>query len=149
MSQQTIKQQARRTAREVAERRRLARVDKERRMTDLAEQVMVALGERDQAVVAAETRAGAAVREWTEVEGLTLAEMVEWCDGLLTPREATRLRRLADDSNGGGDERQADARAVETGERTDNQTGDTADDKADAVRKGDLGGGAGGGSRAR
>lgn len=36
MSQQTIKQQARRTAREVAERRRLARVEKERRMTDLA-----------------------------------------------------------------------------------------------------------------
>ena len=93
MGQQTIKQQARRTAREVAERRRLARVEKERRMTDLAEQVMVALGERDQAVIEAETRAGAALREWTEVEGQTLAEMVEWCDGLLTPREATRLRR--------------------------------------------------------
>lgn len=96
MSQQTIKQQARRTAREVAERRRLARVEKERRMTDLAEQVMVAIGERDQAVVEAETRAGAALREWTEVEGVTLPEMVEWCDGLLTAREATRLRRLAE-----------------------------------------------------
>lgn len=128
MSQQTIKQQARRTAREVAERRRLARVEKERRMTDLAEQVMVALGERDQAVVAAETRAGAALREWTEVEGQTLAEMVEWCDGLLTPREATRLRRLADH-----------------GESRD-ETEDNG--QAGAAPKRDLSGGAGGGSTA-
>jgi hypothetical protein len=131
MSQQTIKQQARRTAREVAERRRLARVEKERRMTDLAEQVMVAIGERDQAVTEAETRAGAALREWTEVEGQTLAEMVEWCDGLLTPREATRLRRLAD---GGGDDK--------------SQAGDEPDDKAGAAAKGGLSGGAGGGSTA-
>lgn len=124
MSQQTIKQQARRTAREVAERRRLARVEKERRMTDLAEQVMVAVGERDQAVAKAEARAGQALREWTEVEGLTLAEMVEWCDGLLTPREATRLRRLADD------------------ERDDDQAGDPASATGDAagVRAGRAGG---------
>lgn len=136
MSQQTIKQQARRTAREVAERRRLARVEKERRMTDLAEQVMVAVGERDQAVIAAEARAGAALREWTEVEGLTLAEMVEWCDGLLTPREATRLRRLADDGDGGDDKGQAGARTDEAG------------DQAGGAREGDLSGGAGGGSAA-
>ena len=136
MSQQTIKQQARRTAREVAERRRLARVEKERRMTDLAEQVMVAVGERDQAVVAAETRAGAALREWTEVEGQTLAEMVEWCDGLLTPREATRLRRLADDSDGGH------------GSDDKGHASDEAGDQAGAGPKVDRSGGAGGGSRA-
>lgn len=99
--QQTIRQQARRTAREVAERRRLARIEKERRMTDLAERVMVALGERDQAVAAAEARSGEALREWTEVEGLTLAEMVEWRGGLLIAREAARLRRLADEEGAG------------------------------------------------
>lgn len=137
MSQQTIKQQARRTAREVAERRRLARVEKERRMTDLAEQVMVAIGERDQAVIDAEARAGAALREWTEVEGQTLAEMVEWCDGLLTPREATRLRRLADDSDANGD--------GDNGQAAD-QHDDEAGEKAVAASKGDLSGGAGGGS---
>lgn len=136
MSQQTIKQQARRTAREVAERRRLARVEKERRMTDLAEQVMVALGERDQAVVAAETRAGAALREWTEAEGQTLAEMVEWCDGLLTPREATRLRRLADDGESRDEGGQSGGEPADVGE------------KAGAAAKGDLSGGAGGGSTA-
>ncbi len=102
MGQQTIRQQARRTARQVAERRRLARVEKERRMSDLAEQVMVAVGERDQAVAAAEARAGAALQEWTEVEGLTLVEMVEWCGGLLTAREAARLRKLADSAEGAG-----------------------------------------------
>lgn len=102
MGQQAIKQQARRAAREVAERRRLARVEKERRMTDLAEQVMVAVGERDQAVAAAEARAGAALREWTEVEDLTLAEMVEWCGGLLTAREAARLRKLAGSADEAG-----------------------------------------------
>lgn len=48
---------------------------------------MVTIGERDQAVLETETRAGEALREWTKVEGLTLAEMVEWCDGLLTQRE--------------------------------------------------------------
>lgn len=136
MSQQTIKQQARRTAREVAERRRLARVEKERRMTDLAEQVMVALGERDQAVVGAETRAGAALREWTEVEGQTLAEMVEWCDGLLTPREATRLRRLADEDASRDEGGQAGGEPADAGE------------KAGAAAKGVLSGGAGGGSTA-
>lgn len=136
MSQQTIKQKARRKAREVAERRRLARVEKERRMTDLAEQVMVALGERDQAVVAAETRAGAALREWTEVEGQTLAEMVEWCDGILTPREATRLRRLADDSGSRDESDQAGGEPADAGEN------------AGAAPKRDLSGGAGGGSTA-
>lgn len=143
MSQQTIKQQARRTAREVAERRRLARVEKERRMTDLAEQVMVAIGERDQAVIDAETRAGAALREWTEVEGQTLAEMVEWCDGLLTPREATRLRRLADD----GDSRDESDDSGQAGAR-DAEAGDEPDDQSGAASKGDLSGGAGGGSTA-
>lgn len=124
MSQQTIKQQARRTAREVAERRRLARVEKERRMTDLAEQVMVAIGERDQAVATTEARAGQALREWTEAEGLTLAEMVEWCDGILTAREATRLRRLVDqpgaDGEGGAEPLAVGAAArPDGGERND------------------------------
>lgn len=39
----------------------------------------------------------------TEVEHQTLAEIVEWCDGLLTHREATRLRRLAERCGEPGD----------------------------------------------
>ena len=95
MSQQTIKQQARRTAREMAEKRRREREERERRVIDLAEQVMVAIGERDAAVAETEKRAGEALRELTEVEGLSLGEAVEWCGETVTVREATRLRRLA------------------------------------------------------
>ncbi|GGD10785.1 hypothetical protein [Nocardioides daphniae] len=95
MSQQTIKQQARRTAREMAEKRRKEREERERRVIDLAEQVMVAIGQRDAAVAETEKRAGEALRELTEVEGLSLGEAVEWCGETVTVREATRLRRLA------------------------------------------------------
>lgn len=72
MSQQTIKQQARRTAREMADKRRREREERERRVVDLAEQVMVAIGQRDAAVAETEKRAGDALRELTEVEGLSL-----------------------------------------------------------------------------
>ena len=96
MSKQTIRQQARQMARDAALRRRRAREDRERRLTDLAEQVLVAVAERDQAVADAERRVGAALREFTEVEGLTLRESLTWCDEALTVREATRLRRLAE-----------------------------------------------------
>ena len=95
MSQQTIKQQARRTAREMAEKRRREREERERRVVDLAERVMVAIGERDAAVAETEKRAGEALRELTEGEGLSLSEAVEWCGETVTVREATRLRRLA------------------------------------------------------
>jgi hypothetical protein len=46
-------------------------------------------------VAEAEKRAGEALRELTEVAGLSLGETVEWCGETLTVREATRLRRLA------------------------------------------------------
>ncbi|WP_300402173.1 hypothetical protein [uncultured Nocardioides sp.] len=95
MSQQTIKQQARRTAREMAEKRRREREERERRVIDLAERVMVAVGERDAAVAETEKRAGEALRELTEREGLSLSEAVEWCGETVSVREATRLRRLA------------------------------------------------------
>ena len=64
---------------------------------ELAEQVMVALGERDVAVAAAERKAGASVRQLIETEGLSVSEAVEWCGGTLTLREVTRLRRLVDE----------------------------------------------------
>ena len=95
MSQQTIKQQARRTAREMAAKRRNASEERERRVIDLAERVMVAIGERDAAVTETEKRAGEALRELTERGGLSLGEAVEWCGETVTVREATRLRRLA------------------------------------------------------
>ena len=95
MSQQTIKQRARRAARAMAEKRRKEREERERRVIDLAERVMVAIGERDAAVAETEKRAGEALRELTECEGLSLVEAAEWCGETMTVREATPLRRLA------------------------------------------------------
>ncbi len=115
MSQQTIKQQARRTAREMAEKRRKEREERERRVIDLAERVMVAIGERDAAVAETEKRAGEALRELTEREGLSLGEAVEWCGETVTVREATRLRRLA-----------SEPRADNGRERDGAQAGDAA-----------------------
>ena len=48
-------------------------------VTDLVEQVMVAISQRDAAVAETEKRAGKALRELTEVAGLSLREAVEWC----------------------------------------------------------------------
>lgn len=131
MSQQTIKQQARRTAREMAEKRRREREERERRVVDLAEQVMVAVGQRDAAVAETEKRAGQALRELTEVEGLSLGEAVEWCGETITVREATRLRRLAN-ANG---EQDGDAR--------ENSGDDSGDDGAALASAGSGGAGAG------
>ena len=119
MSQQTIKQQARRTAREMAGKRRKEREERERRVIDLTERVMVAIGERDAAVAETEKCAGEALRELTQREGLSLGEVVEWCGGTLTVREATRLRRLTS-------EPQSDADRDHVGERCGSQAGGAA-----------------------
>ena len=100
MSQQTIKQRARRKAHDAVARQRKERAERERRLEDLAVQVLTAVQERDAAVADTEQRAGAALRQMTEAEGLTLAEAVEWCGKELSVREATRLRRLAGDDGG-------------------------------------------------
>lgn len=121
MSQQTIKQRARRMAREMAVKRRKEREERERRVIDLAERFMVAIGERDAAVAETEKRAGEVLRELTEHEGLSLGEAVEWCGETITVREATRLRRLAS-------EPQADDGREQGGERHGAQAGEAAAD---------------------
>jgi len=95
MSQQTIKQRARRQALEVAAGQRRERAERERRLQDLVVRVLTAVGERDAAVAEAERRAGAALRQMTGAEGLTLREAVAWCGEEISVREATRLRQLA------------------------------------------------------
>jgi hypothetical protein len=96
MSQQTMRQKARRDARTVTSKRRAALLERAKRLEDLAVQVMTAVGERDAAVAEAEKRAGNALHEMTTVQGLTLREAVEWCGDQIGVREATRLRRLTE-----------------------------------------------------
>jgi hypothetical protein len=97
MGQQSIRQDARRTALDAQSKRRRERAAREKRLEGLAMRVLVAVRERDAAVADAERLAGKALREMTEHEGLSAREAVEWCGDAITPREATRLRRLAED----------------------------------------------------
>ena len=87
MSQQSVRQAA----------RRRKRADRERRLEALAVAVLTALGERDGAVKDAEMRAGEALRAMSVDEGLSVREAVEWCGTGITVREVSRLRRLAGD----------------------------------------------------
>ena len=57
--------------------------------------VLGAVGERDATVVDAERRAGQALCEMTEDEGLSVGEAVEWCGDETSTWEARWLRRLA------------------------------------------------------
>ena len=101
MSQQSVRQAARRSALDAQAARRKERADRERRLEALAVAVMTALGERDGAVKDAERRAGEALRAMSEEEGLSVREAAEWCGTGITVREVTRLRRLADDQRDG------------------------------------------------
>jgi hypothetical protein len=58
MSQQSVRQAARRSTLDAQAARRRERADRERRLEALAVAVLTALGERDRAVKDAETRAG-------------------------------------------------------------------------------------------
>ena len=102
MSQQSMRQAARRSALDAQAALRKERADRERRREALAVAVLTALGERDALVRDAERRAGQALRTMTEDEGLSLREAVEWCGSGVSMREVTRLRRLADQHSDGG-----------------------------------------------
>ena len=105
MGQQSIRQEARRAALDAQSKRRRERAEREKRLDYLAVRVLVAIRERDAAVVEADRRVGKAIREMTEDEGLSVREAIEWCGGEVTLREATRLRRLAEDNGADGDDK--------------------------------------------
>ena len=69
MSQQSMRQAARRSALDAQAALRKERADRERRREALAVAVLTAVGERDALVRDAERRAGQALRTMTEDEG--------------------------------------------------------------------------------
>jgi hypothetical protein len=103
MSQQSVRQAARRSALDARAVLRKERADRERRLEGLAVAVLTALDERDALIRDAEQRAGQALRAMTDDEGLSLREASDWCGGGLTVREITRLLRL-DSYQGARDE---------------------------------------------
>jgi hypothetical protein len=116
MGQQSMRQEARRAALEAQSKRRRERAEREKRLEDLAVRVLVAVRERDAAAADGDRRAGNALREMTEDEGLSVREAVEWCGGEITTREATRLQRLAEDVELGGPKVDAKNSAAGTAE---------------------------------
>jgi hypothetical protein len=105
MSQQSVRQAARRSALDAQAVLRKERADRDRRLEALAVAVLTALGERDSLVRDAEQRAGQALRTMTEDEGLSLRETAVWCGSDVTVREITRLLRLELGHQGGRDGR--------------------------------------------
>ena len=77
---------------------RAERNAKDDRCSALGVQVALALRERDAWVAECEQRAGQALRDLIEVEGLTASEAVRWCAGQVSVAEASRLRRVAKDT---------------------------------------------------
>jgi hypothetical protein len=94
MSQQSVRQAARRSALDAQAALRKERADRERRLEALAVAVLTALAERDALVQDAEQRARQALLTMTDDEGLSLREAAEWCGGRVTVREITQLLRL-------------------------------------------------------
>ena len=93
MSQQAMRQAARRSALDAQAILRKERADRERRLEALAVAVLTALGERDALVRDAERRAAQGVRTMIGDEGLSLREAVAWCGSSVTVRELARLLR--------------------------------------------------------
>jgi hypothetical protein len=95
---------ARRTALDGQSTWRAERKAKDDRCSALGVQVALALQERDVWVAQCEQRAGQALTELVETEGLSAGEAVRWCAGMVTVADAARLRRLAANIDSSGPE---------------------------------------------
>ncbi len=94
MSDQSVRQKARRTAREAQRTVRLERVAREKRLDAWAVDVTVALAQRDAWVAECEQRAGQGLAAMTGTGGLSVRDAAQRCVPDLTAREVSRLRRL-------------------------------------------------------
>lgn len=95
VGKQSARQAARREALESQARLRAGRVEREKRLSRLGVWVTAAMRERDAAIAMYEQRAAVALTQMVEDEGATWAEAADWCGDCVTPRDVTRLRRLA------------------------------------------------------
>lgn len=93
MSRQVIRQVARRRVQEALAIKQKDREAQERRLQTSAVAVLTALAERDAAKATAEQAAAASILAMV-AEGLSLAEVADWCGGL-SVREVTRLSKVA------------------------------------------------------
>jgi len=93
MVRQGFKQDARRRVTEALSAQRKERLEQERRLADLAVDILTAIAERDEAVQSAELQAADAVRALL-AEHLGIAEIADLCGGQVEAKELTRLSRI-------------------------------------------------------
>jgi len=93
MIRQGYKQDARRRVTEALSAQRKERLEQERRLADLAVDILTAIAERDEAVHAAEQQASDAVRSLL-AEHLSIAEISDLCGGQIDAKEVGRLSRI-------------------------------------------------------
>ena len=113
MSRREDWSRARRTTLEGQSKWRAERRAKDDRCSALGVQVVMALQERDAWVAECEQRAGEALAQLVDGEGLTTTEAVRWCAGQVSVPESARLRRLV--KSAGADDAQPAAPALASG----------------------------------
>ena len=117
MSRREDWSRARRTTLESQSTWRAERKAKDDRCSALGVQVVMALQERDAWVAECEQRAGEALVQLVDGEGLTTTEAVRWCAGEVSVPEAARLRRLV--KSAGADDAPAAPPIADRGEPGD------------------------------
>lgn len=90
---QSMRQRARRRVADSLMVKTRERVAKEKRLTDHAVEVLSAIAKRDAAVARAEQAASAAIHKMLG-EGLSPAEVADWCGGELSARDVSRLDKI-------------------------------------------------------
>ncbi len=93
MVRQGFKQDARRRVTEALSAQRKERLEQERRLADLAVDILAAIAERNEAIESAEQQAADAVRALL-AERLRIAEIADLCGGQIGVKELTRLSRI-------------------------------------------------------
>ena len=93
MVRQGFRQDARRRVTEALSAQRKERLEQERRLADLAVQILTAIAERDEAVQSAEQQAADAVRALL-AEHVSMAGIADLCGGQIEIKELNRLSRI-------------------------------------------------------
>lgn len=96
MGQAAVRQEARRSVLEAQAEMKAERVKREKRLSGLGVDVVVALRERDAAVWRCEVQSGRALRKMLD-EGLSMREALQWCGPEISRREAGRLIKLTEE----------------------------------------------------
>lgn len=98
MGQAAVRQEARKSVIEAQNAMKAERDEREKRLSALGIDVVVALRERDAAVQRCELQSARALHKML-AEGLNLKEALQWCGPQITRREAGRLIKLAEESD--------------------------------------------------